>query len=125
MNRVSQTSPASMLRRMACAAALAAAAMATVACGMEVGAGYPAGAYYDDYPPDAYIATTEPVYYNGYASYWYGGRWYYRNGGRWNHYDREPAALGQRRMQAAPGRRNYEPSRAGRPAARSRSGGRR
>jgi hypothetical protein len=102
--------------------------VASSGCGMEVGADYPDGAY-GDYPPDAYIATTEPFYYDGYASYWYGGRWYYRGGGgRWNHYDREPAALAQRRMQgAAVRRRNYEPS-GGRPAgrpSRGRSGGHR
>jgi hypothetical protein len=123
MNRASQTGQARVLRTVAHAVAVVAAAMVTAACGVEVGAEYPGG--YDDYPPDGYIATTEPVYYNGYASYWYGGRWYYRNGGRWNHYEREPPALAGRRFQAAPARRNYEPSHAGRPAARSRSGGRR
>ena len=79
---------------------------------------YPAG-YYDDYPPDAYIATTEPVYFEGRAAYWYGGRWYYRDGGRWGHYDREPPALYQRRMQAPPVRRTYEEPWRGRPPGRS------
>ena len=64
----------------------------------------------DSYPPDGYIATTEPVYYEGHATYWYGGNWYYRDGNRWSHYDREPPALQQRRMQAAPVRRSYTPS---------------
>ena len=68
------------------------------------GAGYSDG----DYPPDAYIATADPFYYDGYATYWYGGRWYYRDGGRWGHYDREPPGLYQRRIQAAPRRRTYE-----------------
>jgi hypothetical protein len=31
-------------------------------------------------PDDAYIATAEPVYYNGAAHYWYRDRWYYRTG---------------------------------------------
>jgi hypothetical protein len=44
-------------------------------------------------PPPEYIATAQPVYYEGHASYWYGGRWYYRNGGGWGHYAGEPAYL--------------------------------
>jgi hypothetical protein len=71
---------------------------------------YPAGAY-DNYPPDAFIATAEPVYFDGHASYWYGNRWYYRDGGRWTHYDREPAGLNQRRTAAPIVRRSYEPYR--------------
>jgi hypothetical protein len=68
---------------------------------------YPVGAY-DDYPPDAYIATATPFYFDGHAAYWYRDRWYYRDGGRWGHYDHEPPALYQRRIQAAPARRSYE-----------------
>jgi hypothetical protein len=97
------------LGRGACACALAAALVATGAC--EVGVGY--SGYDGDYPPDSYIATTEPVYYDGRASYWYGGRWYYRDGGGWRHYDHEPSALYSRRVQAAPVRRNFEPARGG------------
>ena len=78
-------------------------------CGFEVEADAPVGVY-GDYPPDGYIATTEPVYYDGRASYWYGGAWYYRDGGRWGRYDREPSALYQRRMHAPPGRAGYEPA---------------
>ncbi len=103
---------------------LGAALLSTAGCEIAVGPDYPGGAYLD-YPPDGYIATTEPFYFDGRASYWYGGRWYYRDGGRWGHYDREPAALRQRRLQGAPSRRNYEPSRGARPAGRSGSGGRR
>jgi hypothetical protein len=44
-------------------------------------------------PPAEYIATAEPVYYEGHAAYWYGNRWYYRNGGGWGHYEGEPAFL--------------------------------
>ena len=115
-----------VVRSVACAFALGVTVLGTAGCGMEVGADYPAG-YYGDYPPDAYIAETEPFYYGGYPTYWYGGRWYYQNGGRWNHYEREPPALYQHRMQAAPARRNYEAPR-GRPGGRSvggRPGGRR
>lgn len=120
MSRSSQTR---MLRGFACAVILAATVAANAGCGLEVGAEYPAG-YYDDYPPDAYIATTEPVYFEGHAAYWYGGRWYYRDGGRWNHYDREPAGLREHRGQGPPGRRNYEPGRSTGHAGR-RSGGHR
>jgi hypothetical protein len=34
-------------------------------------------------PDDAFIATAEPVYYNGVAHYWYRNHWYYRNGRSW------------------------------------------
>jgi hypothetical protein len=90
-------------------------------CGVEVGASYPGGDY-DVYPPDAFIATTAPVYFEGHAAYWYGNRWYYRDGNHWNHYDREPPALYQRRMQAPSARRAYEAPRGravGRPEARA------
>ncbi len=50
--------------------------------------------------PDAFIATTPPVYYQGRASYWYGNRWYYRDGRGWGAYDREPAYLHGRREPA-------------------------
>jgi len=96
----------SAMGRMACVLVLG-AAVATIAagCGVAVGAGY---GYDGDYPPDAYIATTEPFYFDGRPTYWYGGQWYYRDGGRWTHYNREPPGLYQRRMQGAPVRRNYE-----------------
>ena len=109
-----------MLRRFACAVGLSAMLAATPGCIPFIG-------YDDDYPPDAYIATTAPVYFEGRPMYWYGNRWSYREGGRWNHYDREPAGLYQRRMQGPPVRRTYEPPR-GRPAAGhfgGRPGGRR
>ena len=97
-----------MLRRFACAVTLSATLAATPGCVPMIG--------YDDYPPDGYVATTAPVYFEGRPVYWYGNRWSYREGVHWNHYDREPAGLYQRRMQGPPVRRNYEPSRA-RPAA--------
>lgn len=76
--------------------------------------GEPGPAYYsDDYPPDAYIATTDPYYFDGHATYWYGGRWYYRDGRSWRHYDHEPPALYQRRVQGPPVRRHYEARPAG------------
>jgi hypothetical protein len=39
------------------------------------------------YPPAEYVATADPVYYNGYAHYYYGNHWYYRDHyGRWAYY---------------------------------------
>jgi hypothetical protein len=64
-------------------------------------------------PPPEYIATTEPVYYEGHAAYWYGNHWYWRDEhGGWGHYDREPPFLADRRAHFAPARRSWE--RAGR-----------
>lgn len=94
------------LGRLAQIVILAATAGGAAGCTVGYGAGY-SGDYYD-YPPDAYIATTEPVYFEGRATYYYGGRWYYRQGPRWYHYDREPPALYQRRMQGPPVRRSFE-----------------
>jgi len=102
----SATAPAWALAR---ALVLVAALPLVGAC--AVGVGY--GGYDDDYPPDTYIATTQPYYYEGRPTYWYGGRWYYRDGGAWRHYDREPPVLYERRAQAAPLRRNFEPQRRG------------
>ena len=100
------------LRRIACALALGTIVVATPGCVPGIGF---YGGYDGDYPPDAYIGTTEPIYFDGRANYWYGGRWNYREGGRWNRYDREPAALYQRRMQGPPARRNFERSGGGGP----------
>jgi len=59
-------------------------------------------------PPAEYIATTEPVYYEGHASYWYGNHWYWHDEhGAWNHYDHEPAGLAERRSHGAPARQSY------------------
>jgi hypothetical protein len=110
-------------RATARAVVLGAMIAASAGCGVEVGPEYPVGVY-GDYPPDAFIATTEPFYYGGRANYWYGGRWNYRNGGGWGHYGGEPAGLHQQRMQGAPRQRTYESS-GGRGAGHSggRSGG--
>ncbi|MFI5299774.1 MAG: hypothetical protein ACHREM_16935 [Polyangiales bacterium] len=115
MNRATCTTT---WRRLACTVSVGATAMmlmANTGCGVAVGAEYPS---YGEYPPDEYLVTTEPIYFEGHAAYWYGGRWNYREGGRWNHYDREPPALQRRRSEAPPRRRTYEPPRA-RPAAPS------
>jgi hypothetical protein len=47
--------------------------------------------YYNGEVPAYYVASTEPVYYNGYAHYWYNNHWYYRDGARWRYYGAEPA----------------------------------
>ena len=55
-------------------------------------------------PDDAYIATAEPVYYNGAAHYWYRNHWYYRNGRSWAGYGgREPGYLHDYRFRTWPG----------------------
>ncbi len=94
------------------AAMLAAGAAVVLGCtacgGVAVEADYPVTEY-DDYPPDGYIATTEPVYFEGHPTYYYRGRWFYRDGGHWHHYDHEPAHLQQWRSRARPERRYYEP----------------
>ena len=51
----------------------------------------------EDYPPSAYIATTEPAYFEGRPVYWYGGYWYYRDGRAGRHYAAEPHYLYQYR----------------------------
>ncbi len=53
----------------------------------------PAQAQDEDYPPEAYIATYEPAYFEGRPVYWYGGYWYYRDGHAWHHYASEPYYL--------------------------------
>jgi hypothetical protein len=71
------------------------------------------------YPPPSFIATVQPVYFEGHASYWYNGRWVYRDGGRWSAYRSEPPYLAQRRAQFAPARRTYERRPAARPVVRA------
>ena len=58
-----------------CALAGGALIAATSGCGANVEPAYPTAAYYDpsDYPPASYVATTEPAYYDGHPTYWYGG----------------------------------------------------
>jgi hypothetical protein len=48
-------------------------------------------------PPTTYVASYEPVYYNGLAHYLYRGHWFYRDHGAWRGYDREPGFLHDRR----------------------------
>jgi hypothetical protein len=58
-------------------------------------------------PPAWFIATTQPVYYEGHASYWYGGQWHYRQGRNWRTYREEPRYLRDHRGHQNPGRRDY------------------
>ena len=54
-------------------------------------------------PPPTYVATAEPVYFNGQATYWYMNHWYWREpSGRWFYYRHEPSALRERRMHGPP-----------------------
>jgi hypothetical protein len=48
-------------------------------------------------PPQAYIATTQPEYFEGRPVYWYNDNWYYRDHGRWSYYRSEPGYLRERR----------------------------
>ena len=57
-----------ILRRIACALVLGAIVVVATA-GCEPGIGF-YGRYDGDYPPDAYIGTTEPIYFDGRANYW-------------------------------------------------------
>jgi hypothetical protein len=70
--------------------------------------GAPASAQWDPPPPE-YIASTEPVYYEGHAAYWYNNHWFYRDDhGGWNHYEQEPPNLRDRRAHFPPNRRSWE-----------------
>ncbi len=71
---------------------LALAMLGTTGCYGEIYGGDPAY-----YPSDGFVATQDPVYYDGQATYFYGNRWYYRNNGGWSYYRSEPAYLRQYR----------------------------
>ena len=96
------------LRTMALVGSFAALVATIGGCGVEVGADYPEPGY-GECLSDAYVATSEPVYYEVRASYWCGGVWYYRDGLAWGHYNGEPPFLYQARMRGMPGRHVYEP----------------
>lgn len=84
------------LVKLVAAGSLALGALGVTGCYADV---YGDPAYY---PSDGFVATEDPVYYDGQATYFYGGRWYYRNGGGWSAYRSEPAYLRQYRA-AHPG----------------------
>jgi hypothetical protein len=56
-------------------------------------AGYSADARAQEMPPGSYVASYEPVYYNGFAHYLYRGHWFYRDHGAWRGYASEPGFL--------------------------------
>ena len=59
-------------------------------------------------PPPEYIATVEPIYYEGHPAYWYNNHWFYRDEhGAWGHYHDEPAFLRDRRFHSPPNRWHY------------------
>ncbi len=49
------------------------------------------------FPPPEFVATVEPVYYEGHAVYWYHDHWYYRHGRGWRLYEQEPVYLREHR----------------------------
>jgi hypothetical protein len=79
------------------------------------------GAYGDPayYPSDGFVATEDPVYYDGQPTYFYDGLWYYRSGGSWSYYHSEPSYLRQyRAAHPAVGQRGARPAAATRGGAR-------
>ncbi len=62
-------------------------------------------------PPQAYIATVEPEYYEGRPVYFYNNSWYYRDRwGHWGYYHNEPEYLQRRRLYwAGRGYEHYRP----------------
>ena len=57
-------------------------------------------------PPAWFIATNQPEYYEGHASYWYGNRWHYREGRTWHTYREEPSVLRERRTRGGRGQQH-------------------
>ncbi len=96
-----------MKRLLAIALALAGAGLLS-SCWGTVGVADEGYDYGYGYPPNAYVATAAPVYYDGYPNYWWGGRWYGRYGGGWHAYREEPEYLRSYRTHwASPPRANY------------------
>lgn len=61
----------------------------------------------DEGPPPDFIATTQPVYFEGRAAYWWNNRWWFRDGPRWGWYHEEPAFLRDHRDHHEPVRAYY------------------
>jgi hypothetical protein len=89
----------STIRRLAAFASLAAAAFPAVGCYGGIYGGEPG-----TYPSSEFIASEDPVYYDGQANYLYDGLWYYRRGSSWGYYGSEPDYLRNYRT-AHPGMR--------------------
>lgn len=63
--------------------------------------------YYVSVVPPSYIASTEPVYWNGRPHYYYNGYWMYREGARWRYYRTEPRYFVDYRGRYPQGRWHY------------------
>ena len=74
-----------MNRSILCLAACAAIPLAV--------AMYSTDAQAQPWPPVTYIASYEPIYYNGFAHYLWHDHWYYRDHGGWRGYATEPGFL--------------------------------
>jgi hypothetical protein len=84
MNRIVST-----LAKVTAGGALALATAGLTGCYDDAMIGDPAY-----YPSDGIVASDDPIYYDGYPTYYYGGYWYYRDvGGHWNYYRSEPGYL--------------------------------
>jgi hypothetical protein len=59
------------------------------------------------FPGAEFVATAQPVFFEGHAAYWYGGHWYYRDGRAWRYYRDEPVFLRDHRMHHEPERHFY------------------
>ena len=57
--------------------------------------------------PSVYIASREPVYWNGRPHYWYNGYWMYREGAAWRYYRNEPGYFRDWRGRYPNGRWGY------------------
>jgi hypothetical protein len=79
MNRFSLA----MLRALLCTGGIVACLSSSVGTAQEVVV----------YPPDEFVATTAPVYFEGRPAYWWRGRWYYRDHASWGYYHDEPRYL--------------------------------
>ncbi len=82
-------------------------AVVSVLCSSCFGTVGVVGEVDEGYPPPAFIATATPVYYEGHATYWYGGQWYARDGARWSAYRAEPVYLRDYRARGVPPRQLY------------------
>ena len=83
---------------------LKSAALGVVVCGTLAVTGCAAEVVAESpyYPPPGFLATANPVYYEGRPAFYYNQRWYFRSGGGWGYYRNEPGYLYNRRTGPAP-----------------------
>ncbi len=60
-----------------------------------------------EFPSADYLATVDPVYYEGHAAYWWNNQWRWRDGQGWHFYAQEPGYLYNQRSHAPYGRWGY------------------